>query len=122
LIHVTIADTSVWIDHLRLENPELNALIAADMMLVHPWVMAELACGSIRNRKDFLSNLVELPGCDDEDLGSLLNFIEAHRLYGRGLSVIDCQLLAACVRGDHFLWTKDKPLEAAARGLKVLYY
>lgn len=41
-----LIDTSVWIDHFKRGNPTLSQLIMADRALIHPMVLAEIACGT----------------------------------------------------------------------------
>jgi predicted nucleic acid-binding protein len=47
-----LADTSVWIDHLRSSNRDLQQLLNQGQVAIHPFVIAELALGSLRERQD----------------------------------------------------------------------
>jgi hypothetical protein len=49
---VILVDTSIWIDHLRETNGALVALLQSDAVGVHPWIIGELACGNLSNRKE----------------------------------------------------------------------
>ena len=49
-----LVDTSVWIEHLRKGNPTLSALLDQNHVVIHPWIMGELACGNLRNRSQLL--------------------------------------------------------------------
>lgn len=40
-----LADTSVWIDHMRGRRSRFSAALENDLVLVHPFVIGELACG-----------------------------------------------------------------------------
>ena len=71
-----LVDTSVWIDHLRAGELQLAELLNTNRVLVHPFIIGELACGNLNNRKTVLSLLRKLPtarlATDDE----VLFFIE----------------------------------------------
>lgn len=43
---LVLADTSVWIAHVRKSNPALQAMLSADQVLCHPMVLIEIACGT----------------------------------------------------------------------------
>jgi predicted nucleic acid-binding protein len=43
-----LVDTSVWIDHLRATDKGLIALLNSHQVLVHPFVIGELACGNLK--------------------------------------------------------------------------
>ncbi len=109
-----LVDTSVWVDHLRRGDKELAKLLRADQVACHPFVIGELACGSIRNGAELLtllSALSLLPKVEDREA---LEFIDRHRLMGRGLGLIDIHLLASCTLAGIGLWTRDKKLAQAA--------
>lgn len=113
-----LVDTSVWVDHLRSSDRALTEALNKDRVWIHPAVIGELACGSLRNRAEILSLLRRLPimpvATDDEALA----FIEAHRLMGRGIGYIDVQLLAStALSGGGRLWTRDRRLADAAETL-----
>ena len=56
-----IADTSVWIDHLRRANPNLISLLKERKILLHSAIIGELACGTLPKRSTFLEDLKLLP-------------------------------------------------------------
>ena len=45
-----LVDTSVWVDHFRRASAGLAALLAARVVMVHPFVVGELACGELPQR------------------------------------------------------------------------
>ena len=49
-----LVDTSVWIDHLRTGNKGLVAMLGSAQVITHPFVVGELACGKLRNRREIL--------------------------------------------------------------------
>ena len=52
-----LVDTSIWIDHLRWHDETLARLLNDGQVLTHPFVMGELALGSLSNRNELLSAL-----------------------------------------------------------------
>jgi len=109
-----LVDTGIWIDHLHQAEPELQRLLVNGQAVTHPVVVGELACGSIKKRKHFLSSLKYLPSLPEVSSGECLYFLEENKLWGRGLGWGDMHLLAACRLGENTIWTRDKPLCAAA--------
>jgi len=59
--HMILVDTSVWIDHLCRNNPALVTLLEAGQVLMHQFVLGELACGTLTNRIEVLGLLGKLP-------------------------------------------------------------
>jgi hypothetical protein len=113
---VILVDTSVWVHHLRKGDDHLAELLHAGEVASHPFVIGELACGGIRNREVFLALLSALPVLAKAEDAEVLDFIDHHRLMGRGLGLIDVHLLASCMLAGAGLWTRDRRLaQAAAR-------
>lgn len=108
-----LVDTGVWSHHFRAGEPALAQLLRDDRVIMHPWVVGELALGP-GLRLGVLSDLAALrrvPALDDEDL---LAWIQMHRI--RGVGWVDAQLLASTLRSGARLWTADRGLaELAAR-------
>ena len=109
-----LVDTSIWIDHLRNGNPALSALLENNAVASHDFVIGELACGNLRNRKEVLDLLQSLPRLAAATADEVLFFIEQQQLFGRGIGYIDSHLLAAAVMHGARLWTKEKQLKAIA--------
>ena len=110
-----LVDTSVWIDHLRADSAELAVLLGAVLVLVHPFVIGELALGNLRQRKSVLTTLADLPHVDIATDTETLNFIDRHTLFGRGVGYVDAHLLAAVrLTAGVALWTNDRRLRAVA--------
>lgn len=116
-----LVDTSVWIDHLRRDHPQLRLLLAERGVLTHPLVIGELACGGIKNRSAVLGNLKLLPHAKLAEYFEVLEFIEEHRLHGRGLSIVDVQLLASARLSDAYLMTQDAALCKVSQKLGALW-
>ncbi|MCU1300596.1 MAG: VapC toxin family domain ribonuclease [Candidatus Sulfotelmatobacter sp.] len=115
-----LADTSVWIDHLRSENKEMRNLLEHGKIVIHPYIIAELALGSLRERTKTLALLDLLPQVREAQLGEVRLTIEARRLYSLGIGLTDAHLIASTfINSATVLWTKDKALRKAAEALGI---
>lgn len=115
-----LADTSVWVDHLRTGDDALAALLEAGRVLAHPLVIGELALVNLRQRELVLKTLADLPRASVATDAEVLHFIERQALSGRGVGFIDAHLLAAVkLTAGAELWTKDKRLHAVAVQLEL---
>ncbi len=113
-----LADTSVWVDHLRRGDARLAALLESASVIIHPFIVGEIACGNLADRHMLLELLQDLPMTAVAEPEELLAFIERHRLYGKGIGYVDVHLLAAVALTEGAtLWTRDKRLGAAAQSL-----
>ena len=121
-MHVLV-DTSVWIDHFRRGNDALVQVMAQDRALVHPMVIAEIACGSPpAPRLQTLGHLALLQTCKQASLSEVMAFIERERLYGLGCGLVDMSLLASTlITPGAALWTLDKRLGELAGRLNVAH-
>ena len=116
-----LVDTSIWIDHLRQRDERLSKLLNQGLVLAHPFVIGELALGSLQNRAVILGALQDLPQAPVATEGEVLSFIEQNALYGIGIGYIDAHLLAAVrLSPGAALWTRDKRLLAAGTGLGLV--
>ncbi|MBI5968928.1 MAG: PIN domain-containing protein [Deltaproteobacteria bacterium] len=118
---MVIADTSIWVAHLREGSHHLEELLLDDQVVCHLFIIGELACGNIKNRKEFLSLLQSLPMAPTVSLDELLYFIEENGLIGMGIGFVDAHLLASAQLSGTPLWTTDAKLRLAARKLRVSY-
>jgi predicted nucleic acid-binding protein len=115
-----LADTSVWIDHLRSPGGRLSAALDDGDIAIHPFIIGELACGNLRNRRELLSLWSNLPLAPTATDAEALAFIDRHKLMGLGLGFIDVHLLAATALGESMrLWTHDRRLAALAATLEL---
>lgn len=69
---------------MRASDPALVNLLNSGQVLAHPFVIGELACGNLKNRKEVLSLLHDLPAAPIATDDEVLFFIERHGLMGRG--------------------------------------
>ena len=113
-----LVDTSVWVDHLRRSDAQLAALLERGSVVMHPFVVGEIACGSLARRSTTLELLQELPAAAVAEHHELLGFVERHRLHGKGIGYVDVHLLmsTALTHGAK-LWTRDQRLRTAAADL-----
>lgn len=105
-----LVDTSVWIDHFRKKDSQLVYLLEQNLILTHSAIIGELACGELKKRLEILSYLKLLPFAKEASAEEVLAMIEIRKLYGKGLSWIDVQLLASASLSGAKLWTKDQQL------------
>lgn len=113
-----LVDTSIWIDHLRQHDERLACLLNQGQVLVHPFVIGELALGKLQNREAILGALQDLPQAPVATEGEVLRFIQQNSLYGIGIGYIDAHMLAAVrLSPGAALWTRDKRLLAAGTRL-----
>jgi predicted nucleic acid-binding protein len=117
---VILVDTSVWVDHLRLSERRLVQLLDAKQVLIHPFVIGEIALGVLPQRSLTLGTLRLLPKVLVAAHEEVLDFIERYRLFGSGIGHIDAHLLAATrLTAGAVLWTRDKRLHAVASRLAL---
>lgn len=115
-----LADTSVWIDHLRSGNRELKNLLEQGHIVIHPFVTAELALGLLRERAKTLALLDLLPQARIARMNEVRLAIEARHLENRGIGLIDAHLIASVlIHPSTLLWTRDKRLREAAVDLGI---
>jgi predicted nucleic acid-binding protein len=118
---MVLVDTSVWINHLHAGNTKLEALLMEAEVVSHPFVVGELACGNIRNRKEVFSLLDTLPLTQVVTDYEFRHFLERNKLMGKGIGFIDIHLLASARISRVPLWTEVKQLSKVARKLNLSY-
>ncbi len=114
-----LVDTSVWIDHLRTQSPDLSALLSGGLVLIHPFVAGELACGRIKHRDQFLKHLKTLPTATVARDEEVTHLVEQRMLWGKGIGWIDVHLLASALVTGCYFWTKDRRLGEIAAELGI---
>jgi hypothetical protein len=107
---VILVDTSVWVEHLRRGLPRLATLLQEGKVLIHSWVIGELACGNLRNRADALELLQGLPAAVVASDQEVLLMIKQNQLMGRGIGYVDAHMLASAKLSHCQLWTQDRRL------------
>ena len=115
-----LADTSVWVDHFRSGDDELRKQLINQHIVMHPFVVAELALGSLPQRAKTLSFLEQLPSLTVARLDEVQQLIEVRSLYSRGIGLIDTHLIASVfLNPSTVLWTRDKRLSDIAKALGI---
>ena len=112
-----LVDTSVWVDHLRRGNAILAMHLGRADVWCHPFVIGELACGRLKNRREVLALLSALPQVRQADHDEVLAFVESNSLSGSGIGWVDAHLLASALLTSVPLWTLDRRLASMARTL-----
>ena len=118
-----LADTLIWIDHLRSNNSVFGRLLVNGQILVHPFVIGELAVGSLKERNKLLRELADQPEAKKALDTDVLVLIEQNKLFGRGIGYVDAHLLASARICEAKIWTNHKRLHLAAveLGLASVY-
>jgi predicted nucleic acid-binding protein len=115
---VILADTSVWVDHLRRPEAALVSALLANQVVVHPFVIGEIALGSLARREQTLRNLRRLPGAVTASDAEAMSLIEREQLLGLGIGYVDVHLLASArLTPGTTIWTRDRRLAAVATKL-----
>jgi len=115
-----LADTSVWIDHLRKRDAALVRLLDTNEIVIHPLIVGELALGNLKHRQVVLEALNLLPSAVVASHEETLEFIEKSQLQGFGIGYVDAHLLAATrLTGGATIWTRDRKLRSAALRLAL---
>lgn len=117
-----LVDTSVWVEHFRQRSAALTDLLELDLVMAHPMVLGELACGTPPSRARTLADLARLQSTQQASLREVLAFLERERLFGLGCGLVDITLLASTLMtpGVEF-WTLDKRLGVLCERFGVMH-
>jgi len=117
-----LPDTAIWIDHIHGKNDQLAALLRGDQVLMHPFVLGEIALGSMKHYDSILESLLTLkqaPIVSDEEVRFM---IKRHKIMGTGVGYTDAHILASVTVVDGAsIWTRDKRLSAVALRMGVAW-
>jgi predicted nucleic acid-binding protein len=117
---VILADSSIWIDYLRGNQLVMAQLLDAELITTHPFVVAEVALGSLKNRRKTLAFLESLEQMHVARLYEVRQMIEARTLYSKGIGLTDAHLIASClITPGVQLWTRDARLRQVAVDLSI---
>ena len=119
--NMVIVDTSVWIEHFKEKNESLISLIEDDEILIHPFVIAELACGHLKNREETIGLLLKLPAPELLSIEEILIFVSKEKLYSRGVGFVDVSLLGSSILSNALLWTYDKSLNKVSTSFDISF-
>jgi len=118
---MVLVDTSIWIDHLGQGNHPLSRLLNQDRVLMHEMVAGELACGTLADRKGLLGQLSKLPQIQLIPSREVMAFIENQEVMGKGIGLVDANLLASTMISGRKIWARDKNLLAVATDLNLSF-
>jgi predicted nucleic acid-binding protein len=119
---VILVDSSIWIDHLNVPDTELSDLLGRARALIHPFVIGEIALGSLRDRERLIGELTAIKQALVAEHDDVMTLIERHALGGTGIGYVDAHLLASVLLSPGLtLWTRDKRLAAVASRMSVGY-
>lgn len=115
-----LADTSIWVDHLRKRDEELSAYLNEGRIIMHPFVIGELAMSNMPNFALVLESLRHLRQAVVASDEEVLDFIDRYALAGHGIGYVDAHLLASVhLTPGSELWTRDERLLAAAKRIRT---
>ena len=117
-----LADTSIWIDHLRNRNPEMERHLSRGQIVMHPFIVAEISLGSLHNRRKRLDDLEALLEVNVATLNEVRHMIESYTLYSKGIGLADAHLIASCLMTPGTqLWTRVGALKKVGAVLGILF-
>ena len=106
----------------ELPHPKVPVIPGHEIVgrvVAHPFVIGELACGTIPRRSSTLPLLEALPVVLTARHDEVMMLIERHGIAGTGLGWVDAHLLASATLTGTPLWTLDRALRRAAERLDV---
>ncbi len=116
-----LVDTSVWVDHLNHPDPHMADLLASGVVLMHSYVLGEIALGKLHKRNQLLSVLSQLESATVATEQDVISAISSLSLDGAGIGYVDAHLLVSAKLDGVKLWTRDKRLAAQAERLGIGY-
>lgn len=114
-----LADTSVWVNHLRRGDRNLVGMLQAESVGLHPFILGEIAAGNLRNRERVLAYFASLPELPVAYESEVHHLLESRRLWGSGLGWIDLHILTAAKLSGWHLYTADRAMNQAAARLEI---
>lgn len=114
-----LIDTNIWTRHFKRENKDVSALLDAGRVVTHPYIVAELALGGLRDRAMTLASLEFLPELPVAEIDEVRQLIEVQKLYTHGIGFVDAHLIASLIIVEQptGLWTNDDRLRRVAEKL-----
>lgn len=116
-----LVDTPIWIDHLQRGDVMLRRLLLADAVCTATPVLGELVAGNLPNRRRTLADLWLMPRLEEPPVEQVFDWIETHRLGGKGLSWVDCLLLVTAEWNEVPIYTRDRVLARFAADRKLSF-
>jgi predicted nucleic acid-binding protein len=120
---VILVDSSIWIDHFRHGDSELTKIIGNDQLLCHPFVVGELALGSLRDRDAVIAFLAAQREAVVATHAEAMTVIDRYSIFSMRIGYTDAHLLTSTLLDRRSsLWTRDKRLAAAAQKVGAALY
>ena len=117
-----LVDSCIWIDHLHESDPQLLHLLNNGIILTHPFIIGEMALGSLAHREAVLTSLRLLPQAPVATDEEVLEMVQLRQFFSRGIGYIDAHLIASLfLSSDIKFWTRDKRLAAIVREHHLLF-
>lgn len=114
-----LADTSVWIDHIRKSDATFAIALRDVRVLMHSAVIGEIALASVKAGDRIVADFGLLPEAEQADDSEVLRLVHSAGLGGRGIGWVDAHLLASAMLSGAQLLTRDRRLAAVAGELGV---
>jgi predicted nucleic acid-binding protein len=114
---MVLVDTSVWIRFIAGRAPfadRLDALLAKDEVVGHPFILGELLVGDRGGRTRLLHDYARMTQAGIVPNEDVVAFVRERKLGGSGVGWIDVHLLAAAMLEGLRLWTADSNLAAVS--------
>lgn len=109
-----LVDRSIWIEHFRKGHPHLTELLKEGMVLMHPFVLGELASGNLKRRDEILEELAELPKAVEATHEETLHLMERRKLWACGIGWVETHLIASALLSNCRVLTINERLHRAA--------
>lgn len=106
----------VFADH------DLMELMQKELVVMHDFVLLELACGNLKSRRQLLGDLKLIPSIEPVSSKDNLDFLEKHALHGVGLGMVDLNILATCSKNHLYVYTYDAALKRHALKLGLFSF
>jgi len=116
---VILVDTSIWVEHFSRGLPTLAEELEANKVLIHSFILGELALGNLKTRTETLELLANLPSAEIAEDDEVMALIESKKLFSKKIGWVDAHLIASARLSDSSLWTLDRSLMKAADFLNV---
>jgi predicted nucleic acid-binding protein len=118
---MVLVDTSVWVSHLRDGDSLLEDLLNRGIVVCHPFVVGELACGNLKKRSEILTLLNALPFAKVATHEEVMKFVDLRQVMGKELGYVDVHLLSSAMLSETTILTYDRKLHGIAAKLKINY-
>ena len=117
-----LVDSSVWVGHFKQRSEHLVQLLEHGLVICHPCVVAEIACGTPPERQAIINMLADLDSAPVATQNELLAMMNNRKLFGRGCGFVDMSLQASSLISEKLhIWTVDKRFELIASELGLAY-